>query len=177
MTTIGFIVTDDLSTIPCLRITGALLDSIEFSLLSDETMKAMKENFRCDKVESSRVIQEHYERVKRIYNLMASKGRGRECHNQPYLRGMGPIGIRYKDETQWYRSPSPTTCREKQDYDPNTYGEEFNSALLEKGTPLQEYIVEYRPTQVSRYHSPGGHGMHGCQKNRPTMLGQNRPLL
>lgn len=46
LTTKGFIAEDDLATIPYLRITRALLDSIDFSLLSDETMN---ENSGCDK--------------------------------------------------------------------------------------------------------------------------------
>lgn len=83
LTTKGFIAEDDLATIPYLRITRALLDSIDFSLLSDETMN---ENSGCD------------------------KGGG----------------------------------------------------------------GEYRPTPVSRYHSPGGQGVYGGPKNRPTMLGQSR---
>lgn len=123
LTTKGFIFEEDLATIPYLRITRALIDSIDFTILSDETMN---ENFRCEKGEGSRVDQVHYERVKRLDNLWASKGRGLECNNKPYLRGMGPIEIRYKDETQWSRSPSPTTCRGGQDYDPDTNGEEFN---------------------------------------------------
>lgn len=99
LTTKGFIVEDDLATIPYLRFTRGLLDSIDFSLLSDETMN---ENFvRCENGEGSWVDQEHYKRVKRLDDLWASKGRGLECNNKPYLRGMGPIGIRYKTETQW----------------------------------------------------------------------------
>lgn len=93
LTTKGFIVEDDLATIPYLRITRALLGSIDFSLLSDETMN---ENFGCEKGEGSRVDQEQYERVKSLDDLWASKGRGLECNNKPYLMGMGPIGIRYK---------------------------------------------------------------------------------
>lgn len=84
LTTKGFIAEDDLATIPYLRITRALLDSIDFSLLSDETMN---ENSGCDKGEGSRVYQEHYERVKSLDNLWSSKGRGLECDNKPYLRG------------------------------------------------------------------------------------------
>lgn len=102
MTTKGFIAEADLATIPYLRITRALLDSIDFSLLSDETMN---KNFGCDKGEGRRVDQE-YERVKRLDNLWTSKVRELECDNKPYLSGVGPIRIRYKDETQWSRSPS-----------------------------------------------------------------------
>lgn len=68
LTTKGFIIEEDLATIPYLRITRALIDSIDISLLSDETMN---ENFGCDKGEGSRVYQEHYERVKRLDNLWA----------------------------------------------------------------------------------------------------------
>lgn len=54
--------------------------------------------------------------------------------------------------------------------------EEFNSAIFDEGTPAKEYNVkdEYRPRQVSRYYSPGGQGVYGSPKNRPTMLGQSR---
>lgn len=50
---------------------------------------------------------------------------------------------------------------------------------MDEGTPAKEYIVkdEYRPTPVSRYHSPGGQGVYGGPKNRPTMLGQSRLIL
>lgn len=68
LTNKGFIIEEDLATIPYLRITRALIDSIDISLLSDETMN---ENFGCDKGEGSRVYQEHYERVKRLDNLWA----------------------------------------------------------------------------------------------------------
>lgn len=53
-----------------------------------------------------------------------------------------------------------------QDYDPDTYGEEFNSACLDEGTSAKEYIVkdEYRPTPVSRYHSTGGQGCMVVQR-------------
>lgn len=36
----------------------------------------MNENFGCDKGEGNRVDQEHYERVKRLDDRWASKGRG-----------------------------------------------------------------------------------------------------
>lgn len=58
LTTKGFIVKEDLATIPYLKITRALIDSIDFSLLSDKTMN---ENFGCDKGEGNRVDQKHYE--------------------------------------------------------------------------------------------------------------------
>lgn len=59
------------------------------------------------------------------------------------------------------------------------YMEEFNSAFFDEGTPAKEYNVkdEYRPRQVSRYYSPGGQGVYGSPKNRPTMLGQSRIVL
>lgn len=42
LTTKGFIVEDDLATIHYLRITRVLLDSIAFSLLSDEKMNDVR---------------------------------------------------------------------------------------------------------------------------------------
>lgn len=57
LTTKGFIVKEDLATIPYLKITRALIDSIDFYLLSDKTMN---KNFGCDKGEGSRVDQKHY---------------------------------------------------------------------------------------------------------------------
>lgn len=54
-----------------------------------------------------------------------------------------------------------------------------NSTFVNEGTPAKKYIVkdENRHTPVSRYHSPGGQGLYGGLKNRPTMLGQSRLIL
>lgn len=66
----------------------------------------------------------------------------------------------------------------RQDYDPDTYEEQFNSAFLDEETPVKEYVKdEYRPTPVSRYHSPRDPGTYCGPKNRPTILGQSRPFL
>lgn len=81
----GFIVEDDLVIIFYFRIIRVLLDFIDFFLLFDEIMN---ENFGCDKGEGSRVYQEYYERVKSLDNLWFFKGRGFECDNKLYLRGL-----------------------------------------------------------------------------------------
>lgn len=97
-TTKGFIVEDDLTTIPYLIITRALMDSIDFAPLPDETLD---DNLGFDKGEESRFDQEHYERVKRLDDLFSFKGREFKRHTKPYIWGTEPLGVSYKDETRW----------------------------------------------------------------------------
>jgi hypothetical protein len=90
----GFITEDDLTTIPYLRITRTLLDSIDLSPHPDEVAIVDLG------VEGIRREQEHNDRPRKMETFLAFRNSGPGHVTKSYTRVMGPTFTKYKAENQ-----------------------------------------------------------------------------